>query len=77
MQFLGICTAFYEVGATRLQLYFRDPDRNRKSHEEHRQIHDALVARDPALSAALMVSHLRGAMSYWTELLEPDADRSA
>ncbi|WP_121068407.1 FadR/GntR family transcriptional regulator [Chachezhania antarctica] len=75
--FLSICTAFYEVGATRLQVYFRDPERNRKSHDEHRQIYEALLARDAALSSALMVSHLRGAMSYWTELLEPDADRPA
>ena len=32
---------------------------------------DALVRRDSALSSALMVSHLRGAMSYWSEILEP------
>ena len=25
------------------------------------------------LASALMVTHLRGAMSYWTELLEPPA----
>lgn len=71
--FLNICTSFYELGQKRLQVYFRDPDRNRKSHEEHKQIYDALVKRDAALASALMVSHLRGAMSYWTELLEPSA----
>lgn len=69
--FLNICMAFYEVGQKRLQIYFRDPERNRKSHEEHKQIYDALAKRDAALASALMVSHLRGAMSYWTELLEP------
>jgi DNA-binding FadR family transcriptional regulator len=69
--FLNICTSFYALSHGRLQVYFRSPERNRKSHEEHRQIFDALVARDAALASALMVSHLRGAMSYWTELLEP------
>lgn len=70
--FLSICTAFYELGRQRLSVYFRDPERNRKSHSEHMEIYDALEARDAALAAALMVSHLRGAMSYWSELLEPD-----
>jgi GntR family transcriptional repressor for pyruvate dehydrogenase complex len=37
------------------------------------QIFDALLRRDAALSSALMVTHLRGAMSYWSELLEPVA----
>ncbi|MAZ16812.1 MAG: GntR family transcriptional regulator [Ahrensia sp.] len=69
--FLNICTAFYELGGNRLKVYFRDPDRNRKSHEEHKQIFEALVNRDAALASALMVSHLRGAMSYWSELLQP------
>ena len=71
--FLSICTSFYELGRQRLEVYFRDPDRNRKSHEEHKQIYEALVKRDAALTSALMVSHLRGVMSYWTELLEPQA----
>jgi len=70
--FLSICTAFYELGRQRLKVYFKDPERNRKSHKEHKEILGALVARDATLAAALMVSHLRGAMSYWSELLEPE-----
>lgn len=69
--FLNICTSFYALSHNRLKIYFRSPERNAKSHAEHLQIFDAVVRRDPALSAALMVSHLRGAMSYWSELLEP------
>lgn len=72
--FLNICTSFYSLGQNRLKLYFRSPERNRRSHEEHVQIFDALMRRDATLTAALMVSHLRGAMSYWTELLEPTAE---
>lgn len=69
--FLNICTTFYALGEGRLSVYFRAPDRNRKSHAEHQQIYEALAARDPTLAGALMIAHLRGAMSYWAELLEP------
>lgn len=72
--FLNICTSFYALSHNRLKVYFRSPERNQRSHEEHVQIFDALMRRDAALSSALMVSHLRGAMSYWTELLEPNTD---
>jgi GntR family transcriptional regulator, transcriptional repressor for pyruvate dehydrogenase complex len=72
--FLNICTSFYALSHNRLKVYFRDPDRNRRSHEEHVQIYNALMRRDSTLSAALMVSHLRGAMSYWSELLEPTTE---
>jgi len=71
--FLNICTSFYALGQDRLNVYFRSPERNRVSHDEHRQIFEALHRRDPALASALMVSHLRGAMSYWSEILEPGA----
>jgi len=69
--FLNICTSFYALSHNRLKVYFRSPERNQRSHEEHLQIFDALLRRDSALSSALMVSHLRGAMSYWSELLDP------
>ena len=69
--FLNICTSFYALSHNRLKVYFRSPERNQRSHDEHVQIFDALLRRDAALSSALMVSHLRGAMSYWSELLEP------
>lgn len=72
--FLNICTSFYALSANRLKVYFRSPERNQRSHEEHLQIFDALLRRDSVLAAALMVSHLRGAMSYWTEILEPAAE---
>ena len=74
--FHGICTTFYALGQRRLAVYFREPERNRRSHEEHQQIFEALAARDATLAQALMVSHLRGAMSYWTELLEPGAGKA-
>jgi GntR family transcriptional repressor for pyruvate dehydrogenase complex len=69
--FLNICTSFYALGQARLHVYFQEPERNRRSHAEHRQIYEALLNRDAPLASALMVSHLRGAVSYWSELLDP------
>ena len=71
--FVTICTSFYALSQNRLKVYFRSADRNERSHQEHLQIFDALVRRDAALSSALMVAHLRGAMSYWSELLDAPA----
>ena len=68
--FYNLCTTFYVLSEKRLPIYFAQEDRNRQSHHEHQQIYDALRRRDGALSMALMNSHLRGAMSYWSELLE-------
>lgn len=68
--FYNLCTTFYVLSEKRLDVYFKEVERNRKSHQEHQQIYDALRRRDPALSMALMNSHLRGAMSYWSELLD-------
>lgn len=70
MVFYNLCCTFYELSGKRLPVYFRNADRNRQSHSEHLQIFDALKRRDGVLAQALMNSHLRGAMSYWTEILE-------
>ena len=72
--FLNICTSFYAPQpqpAARSISAARTATSARIS--EHLQIFDALLRRDAALSSALMVSHLRGAMSYWTEILDPAA----
>lgn len=72
--FFKICTSFYALSEQRLPVYFNTPERSRKSHLEHCQIFDALLARDGSLSKALMNSHLRGAASYWSEILDKSAD---
>lgn len=68
--FYNLCTTFYVLSEKRLPIYFQQGERNRQSHLEHQQIYEALRRRDGALAKALMNSHLRGAMSYWSELLE-------
>lgn len=73
--FYNLCTTFYVLSENRLPIYFQKSDRNRQSQLEHCQIFEALQRRDGALAMALMNSHLRGARSYWAELLEAaDAD---
>ncbi|PSL19370.1 FadR/GntR family transcriptional regulator [Shimia abyssi] len=73
--FLKICTSFYALSEQRLKLYFNTVERSQKSHMDHCQIFDALVARDARLSKALMNSHLRGAASYWSEILESSQEQ--
>jgi GntR family transcriptional repressor for pyruvate dehydrogenase complex len=76
--FYNICTSFYALSHGRLQVYFRSRERNRKSHDEHKLIFEALARRDAALASALMVSHLSGAMSYWSEIFDAvPAERTA
>ena len=67
--FLNICKTFYKLSEARLPVYFQRPERSQKSHIEHTQIYDALFRRESDLAKALMGAHLRGAMSYWSELL--------
>lgn len=73
--FYNLCTNFYVLSERRLSIYFDDKDRNIKSHQEHQKIYEALRQRDGTLSMALMNSHLRGALSYWTELLEENENK--
>jgi DNA-binding FadR family transcriptional regulator len=70
--FYRMCTSFYAASEQRHAIYFKAPERNAKSHAEHLQIFDALVRRDAILAPALMNTHLGGAQSYWTELLDAD-----
>ncbi len=72
--FYNICTTFYSLSEKRLPIYFQKEERNRLSHIEHQQIFEALRSRDGVLARALMNTHLRGAQSYWTELLEAKTD---
>lgn len=68
--FHQVCSVYYVMGESRLPVYFKDPERNRRSHAEHLQIFDALVRRDGNLAQALMSAHLQGAESYWKGLIE-------
>jgi DNA-binding FadR family transcriptional regulator len=67
--FHRICSVYYAMGGKRLPIYFNDPERGKKSHQEHIQIYEALLLRDGNLAQALMSSHLQGVESYWKGLI--------
>ncbi len=67
--FHKICSVYYLMGEERLPIYFSDPERGRRSHNEHIQIYEALLRRDGNLAQALMSAHLQGAESYWKDLI--------
>lgn len=67
--FYRICSIYYVLGEQRLPVYFSDPERGHRSHQEHIQIFNALERRDGNLAQALMSSHLQGAESYWKGLI--------
>ena len=67
--FHRICSVYYVMGEARLPIYFKDPERNRRSHAEHLQIFDALVRRDGNLAQALMSAHLQAAEGYWKGII--------
>jgi DNA-binding FadR family transcriptional regulator len=67
--FHKVCSVYYMMGEQRLPVYFNDPERSRKSHEEHIRIYEALLRRDGNLAQALMNAHLQGAESYWKGLI--------
>jgi DNA-binding FadR family transcriptional regulator len=67
--FHKVCSVYYIMGEQRLPIYFKDPERGRRSHAEHIQIFEALKRRDGNLAQALMSAHLQGAESYWKGLI--------
>ena len=67
--FHKVCSVYYVMGEQRLPIYFNDPERGRRSHNDHLQIFDALRRRDGNLAQALMSAHLQGAESYWKGLI--------
>jgi GntR family transcriptional regulator, transcriptional repressor for pyruvate dehydrogenase complex len=67
--FFKIVNVFYLMSERRLPLYFANPDRSRRSHEEHMRIFEALAKRDSANAMALMSAHLQGVESYWNDLI--------
>ena len=75
---LRILNTFYELTLPRRRLYFADPERGRASHEQHKQIVDAIRARATKKGITLMHSHMETAKSYWHhEFAEKRSNRPA
>jgi GntR family transcriptional regulator, transcriptional repressor for pyruvate dehydrogenase complex len=68
--FHRIVQVYYMMTADRLRIYFEDPARCRASHEDHVKIFHAIARRDSISAMNLMSDHLRGADSYWQDLID-------
>lgn len=63
-----ICASFYSARGPRVEFFFRSPERNAASLQEHKAIYEALKSKDMLLSRAQMNAHLRSIESYWEEM---------
>ena len=52
------------------RLWFNDPIKSRTSRNEHKQILDAIVKKDPDLAEELMLKHVEHAMENMTEYVK-------
>jgi len=68
--FHRIVQVYYMMTIDRIRIYFSNPARSRASHEEHQKIFNAIARRDAITAMNLMSEHLRGADSYWQDLIE-------
>ena len=68
--FLRVVNSFYLLYRTRRSHYFADGSRAQGSQAQHQAMSNAIAAGDALRAVSLMRSHLKGAESYWLELLQ-------
>jgi len=68
--FHRIVQVYYMMTIDRIRIYFSNPARSQASHEEHQKIFNAIARRDAITAMNLMSEHLKGADSYWQDLIE-------
>jgi DNA-binding FadR family transcriptional regulator len=66
---LRLVNVFYLMTERRRAVYFSSRARQEQSLREHREILDALVARDSDRAVRLLDAHISGADSYWQDLV--------
>jgi GntR family transcriptional regulator, transcriptional repressor for pyruvate dehydrogenase complex len=66
---LRLVNVFYLMTERRRAVYFGSLARRQQSLREHREILDALVARDEERAVRLLDAHMSGADSYWRDLV--------
>jgi len=74
---LRLVNVFYLMTERRRAVYFGNPARQQQSLREHREILDALVARDEERAVRLLDEHMSGADSYWLDLVAGAATSTA
>ncbi len=71
--FFRIVNIFYIMTKVRRSVYFGNPRRCRKSHEEHLAIFDAVERQDVTAAVERMEAHLKSVDSYWKDLIDQGA----
>jgi DNA-binding FadR family transcriptional regulator len=66
---LRLVNVFYLMTEQGRAVYFGNPARQQQSLREHREILDALVARDEERAVRLLDAHMSSADSYWRDLM--------
>ncbi|QYN33197.1 FadR family transcriptional regulator [Pseudonocardia sp. DSM 110487] len=66
---LRLVNVFYLMTQQGRAVYFGNPARQQQSLREHREILDAIVARDEERAVRLLDAHMSGADSYWQDLV--------
>ena len=66
---LRLVNVFYLMTQQGRTVYFGNPARQQQSLREHREILDALVARDEERAVGLLDEHMSSADSYWQNLV--------
>jgi GntR family transcriptional regulator, transcriptional repressor for pyruvate dehydrogenase complex len=66
---LRLVNVFYLMTERRRAVYFGNLARQQQSLREHREILDAVVARDEERAGRLLEAHMSGADSYWQDLV--------
>ena len=72
--FHRIVQVYYMMTIDRVRIYFSNPARSRASHDDHLKIFNAIARRDAITAMNLMSEHLKGADSYWQDLIERAAN---
>lgn len=68
--FLRVVNSFYLLSRRRRHHYFADGSRAAGSQAQHRAMFEAISRQDAPRAMELMRGHLKGAESYWLELLQ-------
>lgn len=66
---LRLVNVFYLMTEQGRAVYFGNPARQQQSLREHREILDAIVARDSDRAVRLLDAHMSSADSYWRDLM--------
>lgn len=70
-----ILKVFYLMSRSRRMVYFADQERSRRSHLHHRQMYEAIEAKNAVQAVAVMKQHLKEGAKVWEKIFGAKAAR--